>query len=146
MHHNLTRCLDFLETVERDVIEIACAVEISLFVSHNLLEEVITTSLPLLFLEEQVVCGRNLVMLIILNIRYSLCQVTVRADSRSVETVLDLAQEFFNYWNPIFTDNNSFHFNWFHLTVPFMSSNIINSESFNWIRIEDFLNQFFRRL
>jgi len=91
MHHNFTRCLDLLETVQCDVIQVACTVEISLFVSHNLFKETITASLSLLFLEKQVICWRNLVMLIILNIRYSVCQVAVRADSGSVETVLDLA-------------------------------------------------------
>jgi hypothetical protein len=74
-------------------------------------------------------------MLIILNISYSLCQVAVGADPRSIETVLDLAQELFNHWNPIFTDHNTFHFIWFHLTVPFVSSNITNSKSFHWIGI-----------
>lgn len=146
MHHNFARCLDLLKTVQSDVIQVACTVEISLFVSHNLLKEVITASLSLLFLKQQVVCRCNLVMLVILNIRYSLCQVTIRANSGSVETVLDFAKEFFNYGNSIFTDDNSFHFIWFHLTVPFMTSYVSNSKSFNWVGIKDFLNQFLRRL
>ena len=74
-------------------------------------------------------------MLIVLNIRYSLCQITIWADSRGVEAVLDLAQELFNNRNPIFTDNNTFHFYWFDLAVPFMVSNVVNSKSFNWISI-----------
>ncbi len=135
MHHNFPWCLDLLETVQSDVIQVACTIEISLLVSHNLLKEVITASLSLLFLKQQVVCRGNLVMLVILNIRYSLCQVAVRADSRGIETVLDLTEKFFNYRNSVFTDDNSFHFIRFHLTVPFMSSNIIHCESFDWISI-----------
>lgn len=72
MHHNFTWCLDLLKTVQCDVIQVACTVEVSLFVSHNLFKETITASLSLLFLEQQVICWCNLVMLIILNIRYSL--------------------------------------------------------------------------
>ena len=82
-------------------------------------------------------------MLVILNIRYSLCQVTIRADSGSVETVLDLAEKFFDDWNSVFTDHNTFHFIGFDLTVPFMISNISDCKSFNWVSIKNFLNQFF---
>lgn len=135
MHHNFAWCLDLLETVQCDVIQVACTVEISLFVPHNLLKETITASLSLLFLKQQVVCRGNLVMLVILNIRYSLCQVTIRANSRSIETVLDLAKKFFNYRNSVFTDNNSFHFIWFNLTIPFMCPNVSHCKSFNWVSI-----------
>ena len=143
MHHNFPWRLDLLKTVECDVIQVACTVEISLFVSHNLLKETITASLSLLFLKQQIVCRRNLVMLVILNIRYSLCQVTIRADSGSVETVLDFTKEFFNDWNPVFTDDNSFHFIWFHLTVPLMTSYVSDCKSLHWVGIKDFLDQFF---
>ena len=85
-------------------------------------------------------------MLVILNIRYSLCQITIRADSGCVETVLDLAEKFFDNWNSIFTDHNTFHLNCFHLTIPFVISNISDCKSFNRISIEDFLNQLFRWL
>ena len=54
-------------------------------------------------------------MFVILNIRYSLCQVTIRANSRCVETVLDLAEKFLDYWYSVFTDHNTFHFNGFDL-------------------------------
>ena len=82
-------------------------------------------------------------MLIVLNIRYSLCKVTIWADSRSVEAVLDLAQELFNHWDSIFTDNDTLHFNWFDLAVPLMVSNVINGKSFDGIGIEAFLDEFF---
>ena len=142
MHHNFAWCLDLLETIQCDVIQVACTVEISLFVPHNLLKEVITASLSLLFLKQQVVCRGNLVMLVILNIRYSLCQVAVGADSGGIETVLDFAEKFFNNGDSIFTDHNSFHFIGFHLTVPLMISNICDCKSFNWVSIQNFLNQF----
>ena len=82
-------------------------------------------------------------MLIILDIRYSLCQVTVWADSRRVEAVLDLAQELFNDWNPILTDNNTLHFLWLHLAVPFVLSDVSDGKSLDWISIEYFLDKFF---
>ena len=82
-------------------------------------------------------------MLIILDIRYSLCQVTVWADSRRVEAVLDLAQELFNDWNPILTDDDTLHFLWFHLAVPFVLSDVSNGKSLDWISIEYFLDKFF---
>ena len=91
MHHDFAWSLDFLQAVECDVIEVACTVEISLFVSHNLLKEMVTASLSLFLLKQQVISRCNLIMLIILNIRYSLCQVAIRANTRGIETVLNLA-------------------------------------------------------
>ena len=85
-------------------------------------------------------------MLIVLDIRYSLCQIAVWADSWGVEAVLDLAQELFNHRNSIFTDNDTFHFHGFDLAVPFMVSNVVNGKSFDGISIEDFLDEFFWRL
>ena len=81
MHHNFARSLDLLQAIQSNVIKVTCRVEISLFVSHNLLKEVITASLSLFLLKQQVVCGCDLIMLIILNIRYSLCQVAIRANT-----------------------------------------------------------------
>ena len=91
MHHDFAWSLDLLQAIQCNVIKVACGVEISLFVSHNLLKEVITASLSLFLLKQQVVCRCNLIMLIILNIRYSLCQIAIRTNTRGVETVLDLA-------------------------------------------------------
>ena len=81
MHHNFAWRLDLLQTVECNVIEVTCAVKISLFIPHNLFEEVVTASFSLFFLEQKVVSGGDLIMLIILNIRYSLCQITIRTDA-----------------------------------------------------------------
>jgi hypothetical protein len=66
-----------LQTIEGYVIEIAGAIEIPLFVSHDLLKKVVSARFTLLSLEKQIVCGRNLVVLIILNVSYSLIQITV---------------------------------------------------------------------
>ena len=82
-------------------------------------------------------------MLIILDIRYSLCQVTVRADSGGIEAVLDLAQELFDNWYSIFTDNDTLHFLCFDISIPFVVSNVRNGKSFDWVSIEDFLDKFF---
>jgi len=82
-------------------------------------------------------------MLIILNIRYSLRQVAVGANSRGVEAVLDLAQKLFDNWNPVLTDNDTFHFQRLNLAVPLVVSDVSDGESFDWISVEDFLNEFF---
>lgn len=80
MHHDLARSLHFLQAVECDVVEVAGAVQISLLVPHDLFEKVVTASLALLLLEQQVVSRRDLVMLVVLNICDRLVQVTVRTD------------------------------------------------------------------
>jgi hypothetical protein len=74
-------------------------------------------------------------MLVVLNIRYSLCKVAVWADARSIKAVLDLAEELFNNWNSVFTDHNTLHFIRFDLAVPFMGSNIRHSKSLDWISV-----------
>ena len=51
VHHDLTRCLNLLETVQGNIIKITGTVEISLLVSHHLLEETISSSFSLFLLE-----------------------------------------------------------------------------------------------
>ena len=55
VHHDLAWGLDLLKAVEWHVVEIACAVQVSLFVTHHLLEKDISSSLSLLLLEQQIV-------------------------------------------------------------------------------------------
>ncbi len=81
MHHNLTRGLNLLKTVEWHVVQIACTVEITLFVAHHLLEEMVSARFALLFLEEKIISGSNLIMLIILDISYGLTQIAVGIDA-----------------------------------------------------------------
>ena len=82
-------------------------------------------------------------MLVVLNIRYSLCKITVWTDARSIKAVLDLAQKLFDNWNSVFTDHDTLHFIRFDLTVPFMTSNIRDSESLDRICVKNLLNQIF---
>lgn len=72
VHHDLTWSLDLLQAIESYVVQVAGAVKISLFVTHHLLEKVISPSFPLFSFEKQIVCWRNLIMFIVLNVRYSL--------------------------------------------------------------------------
>lgn len=72
VHHDLAGSLNLLQAVESYVIQVACAVEIPLFVTHYLLEKVISSCFPLLSFEKQIVCWRYLVMFVVLDIRYSL--------------------------------------------------------------------------
>ena len=91
VHHDFSRGLDLLQAVESYVIQVTCAVEVSLFVSHHLLEKVISTSFPLLSFQKQIICWRYLVVLVILDVRYSLIQITVGAYTWCSKAVLDLA-------------------------------------------------------
>ena len=74
-------------------------------------------------------------MLIVLNIRYSLVQVTIRANPRCIEAVLDLAKKLFNYGNSILVNYYAFHFYRFHLIIPLVLSDVINTKSLRRISI-----------
>jgi len=52
MHHYLPWSLDLLEAVEGNVVEVAGRVQISLLVSHDLLEKIVSSCLSLLLLKE----------------------------------------------------------------------------------------------
>ena len=82
-------------------------------------------------------------MLIILDVRYSLCEITIWADSRCVEAVLDLTEELFDNGYPVFAHNDTLHFDRLDLAVPLVVSDVINGESFHRISIQDFLDEFF---
>ena len=56
MHHDLTWCLDLLETVQSDIIKVAGAVKVSLLVSHHLFEEAVPAGLTLFLLEQEIIC------------------------------------------------------------------------------------------
>lgn len=135
MHHDFSWSLNFLQRIQRYIIEIAGAIEIPLFVSHNLLEEVIATSFTLLLFQKEVVCWRDLVVFIVLDIRYSLAKVAIRADARRVEAVLDFAEEFLYDGHSILSNNNTFHFVGLYLTIPLMGANIIDRESLSWVSV-----------
>jgi hypothetical protein len=55
VHHDLSGGLDLLQTIERDIVKVAGAVQIPLLVSHYLFEEYITACLLLLLFEKQIV-------------------------------------------------------------------------------------------
>ena len=82
-------------------------------------------------------------MLIVLNVRYSLCQITVWTDAGGVETVLDFAEKLLNNWYSVLTDDNTLHFLRFDLAVPLVVSDVSDGESLDWISIEYFLDKFF---
>lgn len=56
MHHDLSRSLDLLQTVQGNIIEVASAIEVSLFVPHHLLEKVVSSCFPLLSFQKQIIC------------------------------------------------------------------------------------------
>ena len=91
VHHDLAWSLDLLQGVQGDIVEVARAIQVPLFVAHHLLEEVVSSSLPLLSLQEQVVSRSDLVVLVVLNVSDCLIQVTVWTDARGRKAILDLA-------------------------------------------------------
>ena len=110
MHHNFAWSLDLLERVQSDVVQVARAVKISLFITHNLLEEVVSTSFSLLPLQEKVVGGGDLVVFVVLDVSDGLVQVTVWTDARGSEAILDLAQELLDHRHSVFADHDTLHF------------------------------------
>ena len=72
VHHDLSRSLDLLQTVERNIIEVTGAVQISLLISHDLLEKVVSACFSLLSFQQQVICWCYLIMFVVLNVSYSL--------------------------------------------------------------------------
>ena len=100
----------------------------------------ITTRFSLFFLEEKIVCRRNLIMLIILNVSYGLAQIAVWTNTRRCETILDLAQVLVEHGDAIFTDYDTFHFGRLHLLVPFVCPYLLNGVPLVRVRVEDFSN------
>ena len=52
VHHNLSWCLYFLQTIQGDIVEIASTIEISLFVPKYLLEKIISASFSLFLFQQ----------------------------------------------------------------------------------------------
>ena len=146
MHHDLSWSLDLLQGVQRDIVEVARAIQVPLLVAHHLLEEVVSSSLPLLSLQEQVVSRRDLVVLVVLNVSDGLVQVTVWADARGREAVLDLAQELFDHWDSVFANHNALHLYGLHLSVPLVSPNVGHHETLRRVGVQNLSDQVFRCL
>ena len=100
----------------------------------------ITAGFPLLLFEQQVVGGRDLVVLVVLDVSYGLTQIAVRTYARSCKTVLDFAEVLIQDGNSILANDYALHLCWFHLLIPFMPSDILHSESLIGIRVEDLAN------
>lgn len=56
MHHDFAWSLDFLQTVQRDIIEVAGAVQVPFLVPHHLLKKVVTARFSLLSFQKQIIC------------------------------------------------------------------------------------------
>ena len=83
-------------------------------------------------------------MFVVLDVGDCLIQITVWTYARGGKTVLDLAQEFFDDWNSIFANDDSFHFNRLNLSVPLVSADVIYQESLLRICVQHFPDQVFR--
>lgn len=109
MHHYLAWGLNFLKTIERHVVQIAGAVEIPFLITHDLFEEMVSTSFPLLLFEEQVVGGGDLVVLVVLDVSYGLTQIAIWTYARSCETVLDFAEVLVQHRNSVLANYYALH-------------------------------------
>jgi len=146
VHHNFTRGLHFLETVDLQVVKVRCAIEVSLLVTHHLFEQIVTASFSLTLFKQQVVSRGDLIMFVVLNVGNRLVKVAVGADARSHEAVLYLWQKLFDQWHAVFADDNAFHVNCFHLGVPLVCSDIRNGDTSLGVGIQNFLDKIFRTL
>ena len=109
MHHDLAWCLNLLEAIESNIVEITGAVQISLLISHYLLEEVVPPRLSLLFLDQQIVSRGNLIMFVVLNICNCLVEITVWRDARSDEAILHFPEELLQDWHSVLADDDTLH-------------------------------------
>ena len=89
MHDDFARRLNFLQTVQRDVVQIGGRVEVTLFVVQHLLEEHVSAGLSLLTLEQQVVRRGDLVVLVVLDVGDRLTQLAVGANAGRCKAVVD---------------------------------------------------------
>ena len=80
-------------------------------------------------------------MFIILNVGYRLVQVAIWGNTRLDKTVLNLAEEFFQNWNSVLANDNTFHLYGFDLIVPLMSSDISNGVPFSGLRVQYLFNE-----
>ena len=146
MHHDLSRSLDLLQTIKRHVVKVAGAIQVPLLISHYLLEEMVTPCLSLLLLEQEVVGGCDLIVLIILNVSYGLAKVTIGTDSRRRETVLDFAEVLVEHGDPILPDHYSLHLCRLYLLVPFVCPDVLHSVPLVRISVQNLPYQILARL
>ena len=81
VHHDLARSLDLLQGVQGDIVEVACAIEVPLLISHDLFKENISASLALFLLQQEVVSRGDLIVFVVLDVSYGLAQVAIGTDA-----------------------------------------------------------------
>lgn len=81
VHHDLPRCLNLLKAVEGHIVEVACAIEVPLLISHDLFKENISASLALFLLQQEVVSRGDLIVFVVLDVSYGLAQVAIGTDA-----------------------------------------------------------------
>ena len=101
----LGRIETYLEPPGKVTLKVACAVENFAFVERHLLKNVVFPRDSLLFLQEQIVGARHLIMLIILDESGGLLEIF------ACEVIPQLLDELGDYGDAIFADNDAFHFN-----------------------------------
>ena len=143
VHYYLARSLNFLKTVQRDVVEIGSGIQVPLLVPKHLFKEDISASLPLLSLQKKIVGGGDLIVFVVLNVSHRLIQITVWTDAGGGETILNFREVFFKNRYSILANYNTLQLARFYLLIPLVVSNVLNSESFSWIGVQNLLDQVF---
>ena len=146
MHHYFARSLYFLQSIKCNIIKITCAIQISLFVSHYLFKQIISSCLSLLLFQQQIISTGYLIMLIILYISNSLIKITIWLNLTSNETIRYFTKELFDDRDSVFTDYYAFYFVGFYLVVPFVVTDFWDGYAFSWVCVQNFLNQILARL
>ena len=141
VHYYLARSLNFLKTVQRDVVKIGSGIQVPLLVPKHLFEEHISASLPLLSLQKKVVGGGDLIVFVVLNVSHRLIQITVWTDAGGGETILNFRKVFFKNRYSILANDNALQLARFYLLIPLVVSNVLDSESFGWIGVQNLLDQ-----
>ena len=80
-------------------------------------------------------------MLVVLNVSHRLIQITVWTDAGGGKTILNFRKVFFKNRYSILTNYNALQLARFYLLIPLVVSNVLDSESFGWIGVQNLLDQ-----
>lgn len=91
MHHRLAWSRYLLKSIDRDVVQIALTIQVSLLISHHLLEKAVLASFSVLLFQEEVVSRSNLIVFVVLNVRNGLVKAAIWLNIGCLKTVIDFA-------------------------------------------------------
>ena len=116
-------------------IQVAGAVEVLILVECHLFKDIVLPSHSLLLLKQEIVGGGHLVVLIVLYELGGLLKIF------AIEVILEDFNELLDNWYTIFAHYHTLHLNASDLSVPFVSSNVSDGDSFLRFGVQDFLHK-----